>query len=461
MAEDKKPNKNSYTLIPGAKAQKPEPNSRFRKTVLGATAGLAALGGAAGLYLNNRDKPEAPPPAPTPAVAPEVPKEKPSKPAVDNSKKTPVVPPAQDEPTPIVRASSAIQHSPEKPPISHVERIEKNTKPITQEQVSATYNELYEKVSQELKNAEREGKHLAIIMGETHHSRNSLLLEFMLVDIAHRLGIRHMGLETDTMSLVNVGKVVGNEALKARDEDLKKFKITFPDTPEGRFRKLLCLIPTMNKLQHDPAYLAALDKTMYVPNMIVASSLAMGLSELTPKSAWIFNPIDPLHTLRVEASEASTSEKRKEIISPANETPMAEALDSLEDKYHTLSFIGAGHLPFFKQYMDREHVHSFIINGSAGLEDVMESLVEPAMSERLRETKKYYAPAELKSLHQTHPAHALAMVMKAGLDHRVKLGEITSSSDRHAPYDGNNFSEAFALLRNFTRKAAKDAVPFR
>ena len=61
--------------------------------------------------------------------------------------------------------------------------------PPKQEDVNALYSELHGMVHEALERAEASGKQLLILAGEHHTDRNSLLLEHMLLDIAHKAGL--------------------------------------------------------------------------------------------------------------------------------------------------------------------------------------------------------------------------------------------------------------------------------
>ena len=81
------------------------------------------------------------------------------------------------------------------PGVMHV-KLHTETPP-KQEDVNALYAELHSMVGDAVDRAKASGKQLLILAGEYHSDRNSLLLEHMVLDIAHKAGVDTMINESD------------------------------------------------------------------------------------------------------------------------------------------------------------------------------------------------------------------------------------------------------------------------
>ncbi len=69
--------------------------------------------------------------------------------------------------------------------------------PPTQDNINALYAQMHDMVHEAMDRAEASGKQLLILAGEHHYTRNSLLLEHMLLDIAHKAGVNTLINEMD------------------------------------------------------------------------------------------------------------------------------------------------------------------------------------------------------------------------------------------------------------------------
>lgn len=86
---------------------------------------------------------------------------------------------------------------------------------ISFEELEKIYNELYLLIDKEFEKSKKIGKKFVLLLGEGHELKHSLLIEIMILNIAHQLGIDDLILEVDNNMLKGLkatGKVPGGRS---------------------------------------------------------------------------------------------------------------------------------------------------------------------------------------------------------------------------------------------------------
>lgn len=283
-----------------------------------------------------------------------------------------------------------------------------------QKVINEEYAKLYDHIAEQKAVAERAGKKLSVIVAEDHISRSSLIHEFMIVDIATRLGINDLVVEQGPELLTKVLQRV-DHVLSQRDQGLAKFMRKHDAAEEEREALRPLYLPSRVSVyeRYNPSrHKSPLDlNSNGFITMLRAKDLGMH-----------FHAGDPLMAERKAMIEKTGGVADDEHLTPRFEVPMADAVVG-SSSGHTIAIFGAAHARGIEKILQNSgDVHPVVIN-------LLEKIDGPPRNDsmqeqRINQLKGAYIPKMVAEGLEYEPGNALAGAMWAGAEHAFQLGEI-------------------------------------
>ena len=280
----------------------------------------------------------------------------------------------------------------------------------TQEDVTREYNALYEHIAEAKKQADAEKKPLVVLMGEMHNNRNSLLVEFMLVDIGQRLGITQIMDEQDKAT-VALMETEAQRHLDDRDKGILPMLRGVPQK-EAEYAKRAFLISPLKAVPHTREY--KVENEVQFNNSLLAM--------MAGKDAGMrFEGVDPTNKQRMKDVMASDNEDL--VLDAKYEKPMQQEIQRVAQRGSAIGFLGAAHVPQLVDWLKEDrNVKVVGVDGMSGerLKGIADS---PKIRARLDAMDNLYVPG-IKTSQQLSPAESLSMVLSASLKHQKAKGEL-------------------------------------
>lgn len=270
--------------------------------------------------------------------------------------------------------------------------------------VKQEYLRLYNYIKAEKEKADKEGKDLVIVAGELHNASNStLLLNFMLLSITSRLGIKEFIVELDEAPIL--------ESIRERAEEIKQVKI------KGDFGNELETEET-----YDIAILSELKKCERFPENFSYDFEATDVFHYT----WFYAAIlgfdfvasDLLHGM--DKRQVGTYEPREE--------KMVSAINGIKgSKVSTNGVIHLSSLVEKLKLTNSNHVVGLNFDcgqNSYSLGKDENPKAKEFLEARTRTAREFYSP-KIPASPQLQAEQAFALAVLASNQHMVETGEMT------------------------------------
>ena len=285
-------------------------------------------------------------------------------------------------------------------------------------QANEEYAKLYDTVLEAKLKADKKGKKLIILAGESHQNIEALLYEYMLLDIAMRLNITNAVFE---FSQNEIDRSAKDSKTILNDLDPKKLlagkpsdQVYFGSNIELMATSVLCKYPIING-----GPLSNMDLTLL-------TTANTGMKRL---------PGDPYHAERgrlIAKHHDFPFTNKYAALKAKHEKAMADAIGNSPGD--CIAFNGAWHImPIYKLLKNTGH-EVLVINCCPDQNfDVPTKLNREIFESRIKPLKKFYTP-KVDGVLAPLPFWALKISLLASSEHRYQHGEISQKL-----YEGNQF----------------------
>ena len=312
---------------------------------------------------------------------------------------------------------------------------------LVQQEVNAEYIRLYNLVAAAKAKAERKNKPLIILAGESHQNVESLLYEYMLLDISHRLQINEAVFEIDEAGINKGEKAVTN---LFKDSIVEKNLSGL--TPEHKY--FASNVELMG-------YAIMNEHPLSIGGMLTNMDCIL-LAALKTKMKCV--PGDPYHQERGRVlkkySDFAINNKYGSLKSK-HENAMAASIVKTPES--CIAFYGLWHVMPIYNVLQKNRHEVLVINCSPD-----QNLGTPTkqnkqiFANRLLPLKRFYAP-KVKSELVPLPFWVLKLSMLASTEHRLAKGEIAQDLYKRNQFVFQGLSKD--LENSFIKKFSSEAQP--
>lgn len=286
-----------------------------------------------------------------------------------------------------------------------------NTTPVTQADITREYGALYDVLAKAKAKADSERKPLVVLAAELHNSRNSLMLEYMITDIAARLGVRNVVEEYDEKTVAKMHEQ-SDIFLKKRDMRAAPMLRGMTDAKLADFAKRSYLIASLRDIPSVPIYTMKNWENLTNPQLSVLASKDLNMK---------IHAIDPRHDEREK--EVASNPDQDAPYHEKFERPMLQEIQRVAQSGSVVGSMGLGHVPQMVEWLNEGGAVAVGIDCTAGVKLPLEGL-PPVMRRRFEAVKELYSP-NIRTMAQPSPAEGLALVLSASVAHQLAQKELT------------------------------------
>ena len=222
---------------------------------------------------------------------------------------------------------------------------------IDSNSVGREYERLYDYLKKEKAKADAAKKPMIILAGEVHNNRNSLLIEYMLVDIASRLGISNFADEKDA-TVIKLWEEGAGDASRLQSRIMR----AMPSVQESKtFMPDAACLEFLGVLQHYPIYDVNREPAIVNPNLALYMAKSKGMT---------CHAGDPLYQERISTLKRDDVTD-DEIFDDKYETAMQNALLKVAKNGGCIAINGAGHVPELCKRLNGKGLHAVGVDCTA------------------------------------------------------------------------------------------------